>query len=82
MRANTERWTVQLSANGKVAWFDELLDSESYGLCRGSGVIELFGSDPATPMITQYHLTVPVPNDLIGDVVDQIREYEQNKAGS
>ena len=74
--------TVQLSANGKVAWFDELLDSESYGLCRGSGVIELFGSDPATPMITQYHLTVPVPNDLIGDVVDQIREYEQNKAGS
>lgn len=70
--------TVQLSVCGKVAWFDELLDSDSYGLCRGSGVIELAGNDPATPRIAQYHLTVPVPNDLIDDVVRQIRASKAN----
>src|SRR5687768_4441752 len=30
---------VMFSPRGDVAWFDEVLDSASYGECRGSGVV-------------------------------------------
>jgi hypothetical protein len=61
---------VQLSPSGDVAWFDELLDSQSYGVCRGSGVLRKVG---ARWLICQYHLTIPVPNDLAKAVVTMIR---------
>ncbi len=61
---------VDLSADGKVAWFDELLDSASYGECRGSGVLEKI--DGAWK-VQQYHLTIPVPNDLAKEIVARIR---------
>ena len=61
---------VDLSANGQVAWFDELLDSATYGECRGSGVLEKI--DGAWK-IQQYHLTIPIPNDLAKDFVARIR---------
>ena len=54
---------------GDVAWFDEMLDSANYGLCRGTGV--LVRTNGAW-RIAQYHLTVPVPNALLDDVVRQI----------
>jgi ketosteroid isomerase-like protein len=56
--------------HGDTAWFDEMLDSANYGLCRGTGV--LVRIDGAW-RIAQYHLTVPVPNALLDDVVRQIR---------
>jgi ketosteroid isomerase-like protein len=62
---------VDLSADGRVAWFDELLDSATYGECRGSGVLEKI--DGAWK-IQQYHLTIPIPNDLAKDFVARIRE--------
>ncbi len=61
---------VDLSADGRVAWFDELLDSATYGECRGSGVLEKI---EGAWKIRQYHLTIPVPNDLAKAVVAQIR---------
>ena len=61
---------VALSADGRVAWFDELLDSESYGECRGTGVLERTGD---RWRIQQYHLTIPVPNELAREVVARIR---------
>lgn len=61
---------VALSAGGRVAWFDELLDSESYGECRGTGVLERIGD---RWLIQQYHLTIPVPNELAREVVGRIR---------
>jgi phosphohistidine phosphatase SixA len=55
---------------GRFAWFDEVLDSESYGRCRGTGALR---RTVAGWKIVQYDLTVPVPNELLGDVVRRIR---------
>lgn len=60
---------VQFSPRGDVAWFDEILDSRSYGVCRGSGVLRREGD---AWLICQYHLTIPVPNDLAASVVKMI----------
>lgn len=62
---------VDFSRDGRVAWFDELLDSATYGECRGTGVVERDGDGWK---ITQYHLTIPMPNDLAKDLVARIRE--------
>jgi ketosteroid isomerase-like protein len=62
---------VILSPRGDVAWFDEKLDSASYGECRGSGVLRLVNG---TWKIAHYNLTIPVPNDLADAVVKMIRE--------
>src|SRR3954470_549955 len=32
---------VDLSADGKTAWLDEMLDTPNLGVCRGSGVLVL-----------------------------------------
>jgi hypothetical protein len=69
---------VNLSADGRVAWFDELLDSANYGECRGSGVLEKI--DGAWK-VQQYNLTIPLPNDLAKDVVAQIRAAKAAAAG-
>jgi ketosteroid isomerase-like protein len=52
---------VQLSPSGDVAWFDEKLDSASYGDCRGTGVLRKIGSEWK---IAHYNLTIPIPNAL------------------
>lgn len=62
------------AASPSVAWFDELLDNDKYGLCRGSGVLRKI--DGAWK-ITQYHLTVPVPNDLLERVAKLIAAEEK-----
>jgi hypothetical protein len=56
-----------------VAWFDELLDSKSYGTSRGTGVL-LKG--PHGWRIAQYALTFPIPNDLAGPMTTDIKAYE------
>ncbi len=64
---------VTLSADGQVAWFDERLDSASYGVCRGSGVLVKQGE---RWLISQYNLTIPIPNDLANEFVVRIRELK------
>ncbi len=61
---------IDFSPDGDCAWFDELLNNARYGLCRGTGVLLRHGSDWK---IAQYHLTIPVPNDLAEDVANQIK---------
>jgi ketosteroid isomerase-like protein len=61
---------VDLARGGTVAWFDELLDSATYGECRGTGVLE---KTAGGWKITQYHLTIPMPNDLAKEFVARIR---------
>lgn len=61
---------VQFSPQGDVAWFDEILENKAFGVCRGSGVLRRAG---ATWLICQYHLTIPVPNNLAEEVVEIIR---------
>jgi hypothetical protein len=62
---------VILSPAGDVAWFDEKLDSASYGDCRGTGVVRRDGD---TWKIAHYNLTIPIPNDLSKAVVGMIRD--------
>ncbi|MEP6508618.1 MAG: nuclear transport factor 2 family protein [Gemmatimonadales bacterium] len=59
-----------------VAWFDELLDSESYGTSRGTGVLVLKGG---AWRISQYALTFPIPNDLAKGMTIEIKAFEAGK---
>ncbi len=68
---------VTLSADGKVAWFDEALDNLGYGECRGTGVLE---RRAGSWVIRQYNLTVPVPNDLMSMVAGKIRVHLDGEA--
>ncbi len=53
-----------------VAYFDELLDNEKYGVCRGSGVLRKVNG---VWRIAQYNLAFAVPNDSAAEVVRVIR---------
>ena len=67
---------IYFSAKHDVAWFDELLDNASLGLTRGTGVLI---KTPEGWKFTQYHLTIPIPNDLAHDVASQIKAYNAMK---
>lgn len=56
---------ITFSADGKYAWFDELLDTPMK-LCRGSGVLEKIGNQWK---IKQYVLSMTIPNDLSNKVI-------------
>ncbi len=69
---------LEASRAGETIWFDERLQSESYGECRGSGVLER--QPDGAWRLTQYHLTIPIPNDLAKEVVKRIREAGKEPA--
>jgi hypothetical protein len=56
-----------------VAWFDEVLDSQSYGTVRGSGTLVL---TPDGWQVSQYVLSFPIPNDIAKEIVAEIRAFE------
>ena len=64
---------IDFDSSGSVAWFDEILDNENYGETRGTGVLRFIDDEWR---ITQYHLTIPIPNELARDVVQMIRGLE------
>ena len=64
---------INITPDGLSAWFDEALLSQSYGSSRGSGVLI---RTAAGWKISQYHLTVPIPNGMVLGITDQIKEYE------
>jgi SnoaL-like domain len=61
---------------GCIAWFDELLDSESYGTSRGTGVLM---KKNGKWLIAQYALTFPIPNDLAKGMTNEIKAFEAKK---
>ncbi len=61
---------ISIAHDGATAWFDERLNNTSLGETRGSGV--LVKSDGRW-QVTQYNLTIPIPNALAGEVVARIR---------
>lgn len=61
-----------VSPDGNTMWFDELLDNEKYGQCRGSGVLLRSGSGWT---IAQYNLSFPIPNDLAADVTATVKKW-------
>jgi hypothetical protein len=56
-----------------VAWFDEVLDSVTYGTARGEGLLVRNGE---TWQVLRYALTYPIPNDLAGDMTAEIKAFE------
>jgi ketosteroid isomerase-like protein len=60
---------VYVSSDGQSAWFDEILRNENFGDTRGTGVLLKVGD---AWKVAQYHLTLPVPNDLIYKLVEMI----------
>ena len=64
---------VNITPDGLSAWFDEALLSQSYGSSRGTGVLI---STAVGWKISQYHLTLPIPNGMVRGITDQIKEYE------
>lgn len=53
--------TIYHPKKSKIAWFDELLDTQM-GICRGSGVLRLDGK---TWKIQHYVLSIAVPNENV-----------------
>ena len=68
---------IYLSRDGSTAWFDEMLSNAKYGDCRGTGVLQLYDG---VWKIEQYHLTIPIPNELSLEVVGRIRELSESGA--
>ncbi|MFZ4927861.1 nuclear transport factor 2 family protein [Chryseobacterium sp. Mn2064] len=56
---------IYFSNDGKLAWFDELLDTQMK-ICRGSGVVEKING---TWKVKQYVLSMTIPNDVVDKVV-------------
>ena len=61
---------VMLSADGRLAWFDERLDNDKYGELRGTGVLRL--GEQGWELV-HYSMSFPVPNEVTKSVVALIR---------
>lgn len=58
---------IYFSKDGKLAWFDELLDTQMK-ICRGSGVLEKING---IWKVKQYVLSMTIPNDVVDKVVSE-----------
>ena len=56
-----------------VAWFDEVLDSVTYGTARGEGLLV---RDGETWRVLRYALSYPIPNDLANGMTAEIKAFE------
>ncbi|KPH13098.1 nuclear transport factor 2 family protein [Chryseobacterium sp. ERMR1:04] len=56
---------ISFSKDGKLAWFDEVLDTQMK-ICRGSGVVEKINGDWK---VKQYVLSMTIPNEVSDKVV-------------
>lgn len=66
---------VYMSESGNTAWFDEMLDTPNLGPVRGSGVLVKQGE---AWKIAHYNLSIPIPNSIADDVVQQINKELNN----
>jgi hypothetical protein len=65
---------IEVSPDGKIAWFDEVLTSTHLGVCRGSGVLVL---ENDTWKIKHYVLSLIVPNQHAREVAALKSEADQ-----
>jgi hypothetical protein len=79
-------WTYEMkdrnifvSSDRRTAWFDEVLWNDTYGTCRGTGVLVL--TDGAW-RIVQYNLVIPIPNDLAAGFAEKIKEHKSGGAST
>ncbi len=66
-----QKRNIYLSADGETAWFDEILLSANYGICRGSGVLVKKNNQW---LIKHYVLSFAIPNDKVKAVMNLLRE--------
>ncbi|AUC74850.1 nuclear transport factor 2 family protein [Olleya sp. Bg11-27] len=64
--------TIYLDSSGKIAWFDELLDTQME-ICRGSGVVE---NVEGQWKIKHYVLSMTFPNDRVSEIVGVKKEAD------
>ncbi len=57
---------IFISKNGKMAWFDELLNTQNMKICRGSGVLI---KQKGQWKISQYVLSMTIPNEVSKEVI-------------
>jgi ketosteroid isomerase-like protein len=62
--------TSFISADGDVAWFDEMLDAPSGTVARGTGVLVRVDGEWK---VAQYNFSVPFPNSLWDTILEMIR---------
>ncbi len=70
---------IIVSADGETAWFDELLWNDTYGTCRGTGVLLLTDNGWR---IAQYNLSIPIPNDLTREFANRIKARGESPAAT
>ncbi len=63
---------IYLSEDTKIAWFDELLDTQME-LCRGSGVMKLENN---TWKVAHYVLSIAIPNEKVSEVIALKKESD------
>jgi hypothetical protein len=63
---------VYFDPNGKIAWFDELLDTWM-GVCRGSGVLRKIDD---SWKIAHYVLSLTTPNDNVQEIIKLNKKYD------
>ena len=68
---------VTSTAAKDVYIFDEKLFNENYGYCRGTGVLV---KTQKGLKIAQYNLSIPLPNAIADEVVEQVLTHMKNKA--
>ena len=56
---------IYVGDSGKIAWFDELLDTQMK-LCRGSGVLK---KENGQWKIAHYVLSIAVPNENVAELI-------------
>lgn len=66
---------IYLNKNQNFACFDEVLNSDHMGLCRGSGVLIL--TKEGAWKIQHYVLSLAVPNDLVDELVKQKSKWDK-----
>ena len=60
---------VFFSEDGRTAWFDEELNTPNLGPCRGTGVMR---RTPEGWKIAHYNLSIPIPNEIVDQVVQEV----------
>jgi len=65
-----------ISGSDDIVWFDEKLDSTTYGELRGSGVLIRMDGEWK---IAHYNLSIPIPNAQAKNVVEMIRKEGAKK---
>jgi hypothetical protein len=67
------RRNVYAAEDGKLIWFDELLDTANMGHCMASGVIRKTAKGFE---ILHYQLSIAVPNEIAGQVTSLVEKAE------